>query len=85
MNGCLHYKGYSGSVEFSEEDEILHGKVMDIPNLVSFEGDSVNALTADFHAAVDDYLASRTIKRRIPAQKIRPQKTFETPVLAASQ
>ena len=52
----LHYKNYTGSVCFSEEDAVFHGKIIGIKALISFEGDSVNAITNDFHKAVDEYL-----------------------------
>ena len=55
-NNYLHYKNYIGSVEFSEEDAVFHGKVIGIKSLISFEGDSVNSITEDFHNAVDEYL-----------------------------
>ena len=54
-NNYLHYKDYVGSVEFSEADSVFHGKVVGIKSLISFEGDSVNALIEDFHNAVDEY------------------------------
>ena len=53
----IYYKDYVGSVEFSEEDAVFHGKVVGIKSLISFEGDSVSAITRDFHNAVDEYLA----------------------------
>jgi predicted HicB family RNase H-like nuclease len=40
----------------SEEDAVFHGKVTGIKALISFEGDSVAALTDDFHNAVDEYI-----------------------------
>jgi len=52
----LHYKDYIGSVTFSEEDAVFHGKVAGIKSLISFEGDSVDAIIEDFHNAVDEYL-----------------------------
>jgi len=52
----LHYKGYTGSVEFSEIDSVFHGKIIGIKSLISFEGDSVNNLIEDFHSAVDEYI-----------------------------
>ena len=55
-NNYLHYKDYVGSVEFSEEDAVFHGKVIGIKPLLSFEGDNVTALVEDFHNAVDEYL-----------------------------
>ncbi len=57
MNNIMQYKGYVGSVEFSESDGILYGKVQGIRSLISYEGTSVQELLDDFHGAVDDYLA----------------------------
>ena len=45
----MNYKGYIGSIEVSEEDNCLFGKVLDLP--------SDTELKADFEGAVDDYLA----------------------------
>ena len=56
MNNTIQYKGYIGSVEFSEEDSIFYGKVMGIRSLISYEGESARELLEDFHGAVDDYL-----------------------------
>ena len=53
----MSYKGYIGSVEYSEKDQVFFGKVEGINGLVNFEGESVKELTAALHEAVDDYLA----------------------------
>lgn len=58
MNNTIQYKGYIGSVEFSEEDSIFYGKVMGIRSLISYEGESARELLEDFHGVVDDYLES---------------------------
>ena len=55
-NNCMQYKGYSGSIDFSEEDGVFHGKVIGIKSLLSFEGDSVSMIKEDFQNAVDEYL-----------------------------
>lgn len=52
----MAHKGYYGSVEYSEEDEILFGQVIGIPDLISYEGKSVNELKQDFINGVEDYL-----------------------------
>lgn len=57
MNNTMEYKGYIGSVEFSEEDAVFYGKVMGIRALISYEGTNASELISDFHGAVDDYLA----------------------------
>ena len=57
MSNLLSYKNYSGTVEYSAEDNCLFGKVMGIKSLISYEGDSVNELKQDFETAIDEYLA----------------------------
>ena len=66
MNNTIRYKGYIGSVEFSEEDSIFYGKVMGIRSLISYEGESARELLEDFHGAVDDYLESCTAEGKEP-------------------
>ena len=57
MNNIMQYKGYIGSVEFSEADGLFYGKVQGIRSLISYEGTNASELVSDFHKAVDDYLA----------------------------
>lgn len=52
----LKYKGYIGSVAFSEKDNVFFGKIEGIDGLVNFEGESVKELADAFHEAVEDYL-----------------------------
>ena len=53
----LNYKGYVGTVSFSEVDNVFYGKIDGIDGLVNFEGESVSELVTAFHEAVDDYVA----------------------------
>ena len=53
----MTYKGYIGSVNYSDKDQVFFGKIEGINGLVNFEGESVKELTEAFHEAVDDYLA----------------------------
>lgn len=66
----MKYKGFIGSVNFSEEDNVLYGKIEGIDGLVNYEGESVKELTEAFHEAVDDYLAY------CEAEGIEPMKTY---------
>ena len=56
MNKVMEYKGYQGSVDFSLEDRVLHGKILHINDLVTFEAESIAALEEAFREAVEDYL-----------------------------
>lgn len=56
MKDTLEYKSYYASVHFDASDEIFHGKVLGINDLINFEGTSVKELKKAFKEAVDDYL-----------------------------
>lgn len=66
----LTYKGYIGSVNFSEKDGVFFGKIEGINGLVNFEGESVKELTRAFHEAVNDYL------EYCEAEGIEPHKSY---------
>lgn len=68
--GLLKYKGYTGSVEFSEEDNCLFGQVQGLQRgtLISYEGTTIDEIRADFEGAVDDYLASCESRGIAPAK-----------------
>ena len=55
MNNNMEYKGYLGSVEFSEEEAVFFGKIMNICSLISYEGKNVMELSEQFREAVDEY------------------------------
>lgn len=71
MNNILEYKGYNGTVEYSSEDNVLFGKVIGIKSLISYEGQSVEELKADFEGAVDEYL------EYCKEEDIEPEKTYK--------
>lgn len=52
----VEYKGYVGSIEFSEEDQLYYGKVLDSRSLISYEGKSVSELIQDFHDVINSGL-----------------------------
>jgi len=57
--GNLKYKGYIGSVEYSEEDNCLFGKVLGMSkDVISYEGETIKELKADFEAGIETYLES---------------------------
>jgi predicted HicB family RNase H-like nuclease len=66
MSTLLEYKGYLGSVEYSDEDEVLHGRLEFIRDLVTYEGMDAKGLKAAFREAVDDYLALCEAEGRTP-------------------
>ena len=56
MKDMIHYKGYYGSVHYSDDDQIFFGKIEYIKALVNYEGTDVESLRNAFKEAVEDYL-----------------------------
>ena len=56
MENYLEFKGYKGSIEFSEEDKVFFGKIQGINDVVTFEGASIIELKEAFQESVLDYL-----------------------------
>lgn len=50
------YKGYTGEVSIDEEADLLSGEVIDIRDVVTFEGETVAEVKQAFRDSVDDYL-----------------------------
>jgi predicted HicB family RNase H-like nuclease len=76
MKNMMEYQGYWGSVNYNDEDEIFYGKVEYIRSLVSYEGYDVKSLKANFHEAVDDYLALCKEKRIEPEKPCKESFTL---------
>ncbi|MDR0864520.1 MAG: type II toxin-antitoxin system HicB family antitoxin [Candidatus Symbiothrix sp.] len=69
--GYLHYKDYMGSVEYSDEDNCLYGKVLGMSkNAITYEGTSIDELKADFEAGIESYLEGCAVLG------IKPRKAF---------
>ena len=67
----LEYKGYTGSIEYSKEDDLLYGKVFGVKGLISYEGNTGKELEGDFKEAIDTYLAD------CKNEGIKPEKPFK--------
>ena len=53
----MEYKGYFAKVEFDDDANIFHGEVINLRDIVTFEGETVDELRIAFVDSVEDYLA----------------------------
>jgi predicted HicB family RNase H-like nuclease len=67
MNTMTH-KGYSARIEFDERDSIFVGRVLGLRAIISFHGETVAELRAEFETAVEEFLQD------CKQQGIRPEK-----------
>lgn len=52
----MEYKGYFARVEFDDEANIFHGEIINLRDVITFEGESVDELRKAFTDSVEDYL-----------------------------
>ena len=52
----MEYKGYFAKVEFDDDANIFHGEVINLRDVITFEGETVKELKEAFQDSVDDYL-----------------------------
>ena len=53
----MKYKGHEGSVLHCAEDNLLHGRLLRIRDMVTYDGLSIPEIEKNFQGAVDEYLA----------------------------
>lgn len=56
MTTLLEYKGYVGKVEIDFDAQILHGEVMYLRDVITFQGKNTEEIQQAFRDSVDDYL-----------------------------
>lgn len=53
----MHYKGYEAVIEFDEDAEIFHGEIVNLRDVITFQGASASSLKKAFAESIEDYLA----------------------------
>ena len=66
----LEFRNYQGSIEYDEESETLHGKVLHVRDLITYEAETAKGLKKAFHDSVNDYLET------CEAEGIEPDKPY---------
>ena len=56
MNTMSH-KSYTARVDYDERDNLFVGRILGIRSIISFHGETVSELRAEFEHAINDYLA----------------------------
>ncbi len=67
----LTYNEFIGTFNYIEDEDILHGKIEGISDLVTFEGVSIPELKQAFIDAVNDYLALCLEVKKAPLKSFK--------------
>lgn len=76
----MEYLGYIGKVELDEEAGILHGEVINIRDVITFEGKSVQEIRQAFRESVDDYLEFCAQRNETPEKPFSGKFVVRLPV-----
>jgi len=52
----MEYKGYTATVEYDDDADVFHGQVLNLRDVITFQGTSVAELKNEFANSVEDYL-----------------------------
>lgn len=52
----MKYKDYEATVKFDDETEVFYGEVINMRDVITFQGSSVEELKKAFEDSVEDYL-----------------------------
>ena len=53
----MEYKGYLGSVEYDAQAKIFHGDIINIKDVITFQGTTVKEIEKAFKDSINDYIA----------------------------
>lgn len=67
----LRYQDYIGSIEVDIENQCLHGKILYINDLVTYEAQTIKQLEVEFHKAADDYIQTCKELNREPKKSFK--------------
>ena len=67
----MAYKGYRAHIAFDEQANLFHGEVINIRDVVTFQGKSVDELRQAFADSVEDYLSFCAERGEAPDQPCR--------------
>lgn len=73
----MEYKGYLARVDFDDEADLFHGEVINIRDVITFQGKSVDELHQAFKDSVEDYLEFCVERREQPEKPFSGRLTVQ--------
>ncbi|MDC0980158.1 type II toxin-antitoxin system HicB family antitoxin [Bdellovibrionales bacterium] len=66
----LKYKGFIGKVTYDDDAKILHGEVMGINDVITFQAEDTVSIESEFQASVDDYISFCDEEGKVPEKSV---------------
>lgn len=74
------YKGYHGAVEYDSETDLFHGEVVDLRDVITFQGNSIDQLKQAFRESIDDYIAFCEERGEVPEKPFSGKLMLRLPI-----
>jgi predicted HicB family RNase H-like nuclease len=74
----LTYKGYMAELVIDLEARVLHGRVLGLRDVITFQGDTIDEAEQAFHDSIDDYLAFCAARDEEPERPFSGKILFRT-------
>lgn len=71
MANLVQYRGYHAKIDFSSDDNMLIGTVINIRDSLHFHGNSIDEVTQSFHDSIDNYLEMCEALGRAPDKEYK--------------
>lgn len=71
MANLIQYRGYHAKIDFSSDDNMLIGSVINIRDALHFHGNSIAEVTQSFHDSIDNYLEMCEALGRTPDKEYK--------------
>ena len=62
----LSYKGYHGKFAYAPEEDIFHGEILHLADVITFQGRSIDELKQALADSIGDYLEFCTLSGKTP-------------------
>lgn len=85
MTNSMTYKGYSARIFYNDNDGFFTGHVTGIRDGVGFHADTVEALRAAFHEAVEDYVETCAKIGKDPQEPVPQQSMTDAETILSAQ
>ena len=79
----IKYKDYTGQVDFDDDAGLFHGEVVNLQDVITFQGTSVDELRQAFADSVEDYLGFCAARGVTPQQPKDPDAVLHKELIRA--
>ena len=76
MTNSMKYGKYVATVELDAEAGLFHGEIINLSDVVTFQGRSIDELRQAFKESVEDYLEACASSERNPKSPLRDNLSF---------